>query len=104
MPALAGGVDFSHEDGWAMHPHAVGRNSAAPFPAKAEHSAQAPFLPPLPTGTALLTFRRGPHRVSCWQKDGPGERAAGYPQGVRRRKRQSRQRQMRCGGPYRVIY
>ena len=20
MPALAGGVDFSHEDGWAMHP------------------------------------------------------------------------------------
>ena len=44
MPALAGGVDFSHEDGWAMHPHAVGRNSAAPFPAKAKNSAQAPFL------------------------------------------------------------
>ena len=61
MPALAGGVDFSHEDGWAMHPHAVGRNSAAPFPAKAENSAQAPFLPPLPTGPAALGSGGGPN-------------------------------------------
>ena len=55
-------------------PHVVGRNSAAPFPAKAENSAQAPFLhlrpksrpsggwppkracgrSPLPTGPASL--------------------------------------------------
>ena len=41
-------------------PHVVGRNSAAPFPAKAENSAQAPFLPPLPTGPASLGSGGGP--------------------------------------------
>ena len=61
-------------------PHVVGRNSAAPFPAKAENSAQAPFLhlrpksrpsggwppkracgrSPLPTGPASLGSGGGP--------------------------------------------
>ena len=66
---------FSHDDDWCnAPPHIVGRNSAAPFPAKAENSAQAPFLhlrpksrpsggwppkracgrSPLPTGPASL--------------------------------------------------
>lgn len=36
------------------HIDLVGRNSAAPFPANAENSTQAPFLPPLPTGPAPL--------------------------------------------------
>ena len=45
---------------WECTPQIIGRNSAAAFPANAENSAQAPFLPPLPTGPASLGSGGGP--------------------------------------------
>ena len=52
---------------WQCTPHVVGRNSAAAFPADAENSAQAPFLPPLPTART----RRGPLIWSFLKENGP---------------------------------
>ena len=50
----------------------VGRNSAAPFPADAENSAQASFLPPLPTETASLGFGGGgSDRNAVYDGEGP---------------------------------
>ena len=74
-------------------PHVVGRNSAAPFPAKAENSAQAPFLhlrpksrpsggwppkracgrSPLPTGPAPLGSGGAPSFSERRKRENPPE-------------------------------
>ena len=86
-------------------PHIVRRNSAHSVPAWRRGLRSAPFLLPLPTGTASLGSGGGPIGCPAGKRTGPGRRAAGHPQGVRRRrKRQSRQRRTQGGGPYGLFY